>query len=106
MMTKTIKLSDGVTVEAVEDADHPDDVSLYAVSATVSGSEKVNLGNYENAEPHVSVRTEIRPAVRLDPDGHDALSAHLADLRATVDDHLQHAVDERLADEGSVSDPR
>jgi urease accessory protein UreF len=104
-MTKTIELSDGATVEAVE-ADGVDDVTLYAVSATVSGSEKVNLGNYENAEPHVSVRTEIRPAVRLDADGQTALQGHLADLRSAVADHLQHSVDERLADNGSVSDPR
>lgn len=95
MSSDTITLPDGTELDVV-DAER--DSSVVVVGATVSGSQKENLGNYENVEPHASVRAEFRPAIRVNTsDAESAVKSKLAVLRRVVDDHLQQSIDRTKA---------
>ena len=95
MSDEQIHTADGQTIDV---ADHPRDSGIVATGATVSQSQKENLGNYENCEPHASVRVEFRPAIKLDsPEAEDALGTKLAVLRRVVDDHIQQSIDRTKA---------
>lgn len=94
-MSDTVTLPDGTELNVV-DAER--DSSVIVVGATVSGSQKENLGNYENVEPYASVRAEFRPAIEVNtPDAEDGVRSKLAVLRRVVDDHLQQSIDRTVA---------
>jgi len=100
-MTDTITTADGTELDV---ADTPSDARTIVTGATVSGSEKANLGNYENVEPHASIRVEFRPAVAYeDGDGRAAVQGRLNRLRGMIDQHLkdsiQHARDPEVHSE-------
>lgn len=89
-------------VETVDVADDPDDSRMVAVGATVSGSEKVSTGDYENYEPHQSVRVRFSPAIDLsDSQGRAHLRRRLMTLHAGIQSDLDDAIDQRLAAIGS-----
>jgi len=86
----------------VDVADDPDDARMVAVGATVSGSEKVSTGDYENYDPHQSVRVRFQPGIDLSTsDGRAALRRRLMTLHAGVQADLDEAIDQRLAAIGS-----
>lgn len=86
---ETIDAGDA-TLEVVDD---PADAGLVVTGVTVSGSQKENLGDYENYEPHASVKAEFRPALRVNsPDAESEVEDKLRVLRRVVDDHLQKSI--------------
>lgn len=90
MTDDTIQTAEGTELEVAET---PGDARTVVTGATVSGSEKANLGNYENVEPHASLRVEFRPAIDIEADmGAEALQIKLNRLRDTVDEHLTEAI--------------
>jgi hypothetical protein len=95
-------MSDGtVTVDGreIHIADLAADAGMIVTGATVSESRKENLGNYENVEPHASVRVEFHPAIEVEsPTDKAELKHRLAELRRVVDDHIQESIDRTKAD--------
>jgi len=88
---RTIQMSDGTEIRV---ADDPRESEAIVTGATVSGSQKENLGNYENVEPHASVRLEFRPAIHMGSDGAaSALQARLTNARKQVDQNLASAIE-------------
>ena len=89
-ITDTVDLADGTEIEVVDDEA---DSSAIITGATVSQSQKENLGNYENVEPHASIRAEFSPAIRMDsPGAEQAVAAKLRALRRVVDDHIEDSI--------------
>lgn len=66
MTSDIIHTADGEEIPVTDDINQAD---VYATGLTVSASQKVNLGSYENAEPFASIRAEVRPAVALSDGG-------------------------------------
>jgi len=94
-MTRTVDLADGTELEVVDDAA---DAGLIVTGLTVSESRKENLGNYENVEPHASVRVELSPALEIDhPDAEDALQAKLRVVRRNVRDHIDESIEQEIS---------
>lgn len=90
-MTDTIHTANGETIPITDDIDA---VDVYATGLTVSASQKVNLGNYENAEPYASIRAEVRPAVNLEAeDAITVLREHADRLRRVVGWHVTQEVE-------------
>ena len=95
MTDRTIEV-DGAEVRVTDD---PATSQTVVTGATVSGSRKENLGNYENVEPHASVRVEFRPAFTLADGGDEAIRERLKGLRTEVDGHLHESIN-RARDAG------
>ena len=94
-MSDTVTTADGAEIPVSE---LPENAGIVVTGATVSESRKENLGNYENVEPHASVRAEFRPALEIDsPDAEEMLQRKLAVLRRVVDDHIQESIDRTVA---------
>jgi hypothetical protein len=93
-LTRTVDLADGTELEVVDD---PADAGLIVTGLTVSGSRTENLGNYENVEPHASVRVELSPALAIDhPDAEDALQAKLRVVRRNVRAHIEESIQQAI----------
>lgn len=90
----TITTADGRDIPITGDAAEAD---AYATALTVNYSGKVNLGNYENAEPFASVRAELRPAVRVEGNV-EGLQRHAGNLHRVVDHHVRQAIAEAEED--------
>ena len=92
--TRTVDLADGTELDVVDD---PADAGLIVTGLTVSESRKENLGNYENVEPHASVRVELSPALAIDePAAEDALQAKLRVVRRNVRDHIDESIERAI----------
>lgn len=95
--TDTVEI-DGTTAEV---ADDPDDARMIAVGMTVSGSEKASTGDYENYEPHESVRVTFDPAIDLsDVAGRRALRTKANTLHRDIQDDLNTAISNRISEPG------
>lgn len=94
----TTALIDGEAVD-LEVATDPEESKTIVTGMTVSASEKVSTGDYENYEPYQSVRLAFSPPINAsDPQGRvevrkRAMKAH-RDLQAD----LNRAIDARLSD--------
>ena len=87
-----------VDVDTIDVADDPDESRTVAVAATISASEKVSTGDYENYSPHESIRVAFRPALDLsDADHRDTLRQRIGALHAEVRQNIRDAVDQRLS---------
>jgi hypothetical protein len=95
---QTTAIIDGEHVD-LDVATDPGESKTIVTGMTVSASEKVSTGDYENYEPYQSVRLAFAPPINAsDPQGRvevwkRAMKAH-RDLQAD----LNRAIDNRLAD--------
>lgn len=90
-MTETITTADGAQIPV---ADIPEETDAIATRLTLSGTEKVNTGNYENEEFYASLRLELRPAIRLGTADANRRVEKLADIgRDQIDDHLARSIE-------------
>lgn len=68
---------------------------------TVSASEKVSTGDYENYEPHATIKGEIpAPQSELDTETRKQLRRELVSLHYDLQKTLEWAIENRLAAEG------
>ena len=88
-MNDTIDTPDG-TIQVTDD---PEDATLYATGVTVSQTEKVNLGNYENRELYANLRVAIDPALELTPDTEGEVAKILEYAYGEVEGHINAQVD-------------
>ena len=92
-------LFDGGEAVDLEVADDPDESRTIVTAMTVSASEKVSTGDYENYEPYQSVRVAFTPAIDVSKtDGRDAVRKAAVQAHHDVQKDLGTAVDQRLAD--------
>lgn len=88
---------DGDAVE-LEVADDPDESRVIVTGMTVSASEKVSTGDYENYEPFQSVRLSFSPAIDVSKTGgRRAVRRAAAKAHHDVQKDLQTAIDSRLS---------
>lgn len=93
--TDTVEI-DGMSVEV---ADDPDQARMVAVGMTVSGDETVSTGDYESFEAYQSTKVRIDPAIDLsEPQGRRALRTMARTLHHDIQDDIDKAVGNRLAD--------
>lgn len=83
-MTETIDTPDG-TIHVTESLG---DTELYATGLTVSQTEKVNLGNYENREVYANLRVEINPALAMNHETERDVAKLLEYAHAEVEKHI------------------
>lgn len=82
----------------IDVARDPSAARTLVTGITVSGSEKVSTGDYENFEPHISIRTEVRPAVDITTDsGLDHIRHQVDGLAAQLQERLDDAIDRRMS---------
>lgn len=89
-MEDTIDTPDG-TIHVTDDLGEAD---LYATGLTVSQTEKVNLGNYENREVYANLRVEIDPALAMTPETEGDVAKLLEYAHAEVENHIAERVAE------------
>ena len=88
-MTDKIVTPDG-TIEVTE---NPEEAVLYATGVTVSQTEKVNLGNYENRELYANARFSIDPALALTPENEREVAKILEYVHGEVENHIEAQVE-------------
>lgn len=86
-----IQLPDGSTVDVAED---PESGRFFATGLTVSASETVSTGDYESYNPHVTLKTAIRPVIDLNAPGgleaiHKNARRHAKMLARHLDDTIE-----------------
>lgn len=96
MQSKQISLDEGVEVDVVEDAA---DSRMFVTGATVSASEKISTGDYENYNPHATAQATFRPAFPLTGNEQELQQA-LLDLHREVNSELQQMISNRLSEPG------
>lgn len=85
----------------VEVADTPADARTIVTGMTVSASEKVSTGDYENYEPFQSVRVTFDPALNVSTDaGRVALHNRARRLHRDIQNDIESAVDAKLSAPG------
>jgi len=85
----TIETPDG-TIHVTHD---PDAVDVYATGVTVSMTEKVNLGNYENRELYANARFSIDPALALTSETETEVAKILEYGHGEVEAHIEAQVE-------------
>jgi len=76
-------------------------ITLEGREFTVSASEKVSTGDYENYEPHATIKGEIpAPESELDKETRTQVRRELTALHDDLQQVLKTAVDNRLAADG------
>ena len=92
-------LFDGGDAVDVRVADDPDESRTIVTGMTVSASEKVSTGDYENYEPYQSVRLSFSPAIDVSKEGgRAAVRKAAAQAHHDVQKDLGEAVEQRLRD--------
>jgi len=75
-----------------------DGITLRGTEFTVSASEKVSTGEYENYNPHVSLQGELPAAEsELDEETRAAVKQELLNLQGDLQDVLSKAAGNRIA---------
>ena len=88
-MNDTIETPDG-TIHVTDD---PAEAEVYATGVTVSMTEKVNLGNYENRELYANARFSIDPALALTPETENDVARILEYVHGEVEAHIDAQVE-------------
>ena len=92
----TIVGGDAVDVQVASD---PDESRTIVTGLTVSASEKVSTGDYENYEPFQQVRLAFDPAIDAStPEGRADVRERAAQAHHDVQKDIEQAVSNRLAD--------
>ena len=75
-----------------------DEITLRGTSFTVSASEKVSTGDYENYNPHATIEGELPAAEsELDQETRAAVKQELLKLHGDLQDILNKATGNRIA---------
>lgn len=82
-------------------SDESEPIKLEGREFTVSASEKVSTGDYENYEPHVTIKGEIpAPESKLDQQTRTELRRELTALHHDLQGVLEVSIQNRLRAEG------
>lgn len=74
-----------------------DGITITATEWTVSASEKISTGDYENYEPHVTIKGEVPMQTELDEETRRELKAKLLAIHRDAQEIVERAGDNRLA---------
>lgn len=77
-----------------------DEITLTADRWTVSATEQISTGEYENYQPHVKIEGDVPLQVELDQDTRTELKARLLGLHKEAQAILQRACENRIAEPG------
>lgn len=96
---QTAAIIDGEHVDLAVATD-PDESKTIVTGMTVSASEKVSTGDYENYEPYQSVRLAFSPAIDVsDPDGRVEVRKRAIQAHRDIQADIQRAIDNRKVDD-------
>lgn len=73
------------------------EIRLSADSFTVSASEKVSTGEYENYNPHATIEGTIEGVDQLDDQTRRMLRGRLLEIHRDLQETLEQAVNNRIA---------
>lgn len=91
-------LFDGTDAVDIDVADDPAEARTIVTGMTVSASEKVSTGDYENYEPFQQVRVAFDPAIDVaTPDGRAEVRQRAIQAHHDVQKDIQRAIDGRLS---------
>jgi hypothetical protein len=84
-----------------DNTDTEDGIALVGTEWTVSASEKISTGEYENAQYHTTIEGEIAtPAPELDADGRKELKARLLSIHKEAQETVERAAENRIREPG------
>lgn len=88
---RTVQMTNGSQLRVAET---PDEADTVVTGVTVSGSQKENLGDYENVEPHTSIRAEFQPAINMSHLGAaEELDKRISELRDSVNESIEDGIE-------------
>jgi len=90
-----------------DENDTPERVTLRGEEFTVSASKKVSTGQYENYEPHATIKGSIpAPESELDQETRTQVLRELVALHDDIQQVLETTIDRRLAEKPpKIDDP-
>lgn len=96
--TEQATIPDGSDAVQVDVASDPADAQTIVTGLTVSASEKVSTGDYENYEPFQQVRLTFDPAIDVsDPAGRVEVRKRALQAHHDIQNDLDEAIDARLS---------
>jgi len=96
--TDTTAIIDSDAVE-VDVADDPTESMTIVTGLTVSASEKVSTGDYENYEPYQSARVSFSPPIDVsEPAGRVEVRKRAMSIHADIQADLTRSINNRMAD--------